>query len=313
MPFQTIVENPEQYPVIRLVSDDGEAEIYAYGGILNAFFIHTPSQKLNVIDGFSSVAEAMQQMTPAFKGSFLSPFTCRMNRGNYSFNGKPYHVNKFYLEPHAIHGLVYDAVYTVKDSFAHDTKASVTLEYIYTGADAGYPFPFTITHQWELTTGNRIAVTTTVHHTNPEAIPYAQGWHPYFSLGGPVDEYVLQFNSDTMLEFDDTLLPTGNRIADTSFIEGKSLQGVFLDNCFELLPASAQPACVLSSADLRLTIIPDASYPYLQIYTPPHRNSIAIENLSGAPDAFNNGIGLQLIEPGTDTIFTTSYIISFLH
>ncbi len=311
MPFQTIVEKSEQYPVIRLVSDDCEAEIYTYGGILNAFFINAPTKKQNIIDGFSGVADAQQQMTPAFKGSFLSPFTCRMNRGNYSFGGKPYHVNKFYLEPHAIHGLVYDAVYTIKDHSSDDTKASVTLEYVYEGTDAGYPFPFTIIHHWQLAKGNQVTLSTTIRHANAEAIPYAQGWHPYFSLGGPVDDCVLQFNSDTMLEFDDTLLPTGKRIPDASFIEGKSLQDVFLDNCFELLPVSSRPACVLSNGSLRLTIVPDASYPYLQVYTPPHRNSVAIENLSGAPDAFNNGIGLLMIEPNTDTIFNTSYIISF--
>jgi len=58
---------------------------------------------------------------------------------------------------------------------------------------------------------------------------------------------------------------------------------------------------------LQLNIIPASSYPYLQIYTPPHRDSIAIENLSSAPDAFNNRIGLIIAKPNEKYVFTTTY------
>ena len=58
-----------------------------------------------------------------------------------------------------------------------------------------------------------------------------------------------------------------------------------------------------------LTIAPDKHYPYLQIYTPPHRKSIAIENLTSAPDSFNNGIGLLVIEPNHTLEFSTTYIL----
>jgi aldose 1-epimerase len=47
----------------------------------------------------------------------------------------------------------------------------------------------------------------------------------------------------------------------------------------------------------------------LQIYTPEDRKSIAIENLSSAPDAFNNGMGLLVLEPGETKMFTTTYQI----
>jgi galactose mutarotase-like enzyme len=53
-----------------------------------------------------------------------------------------------------------------------------------------------------------------------------------------------------------------------------------------------------TNANFRLTIEPDKEYPILQIYIPPHRNSIAIENLSGAPDNFNNKMGLVI--PGEE-------------
>jgi aldose 1-epimerase len=63
---------------------------------------------------------------------------------------------------------------------------------------------------------------------------------------------------------------------------------------------------------VQLEIYPEKSYPYLQIYTPDHRKSIAIENLSAAPDAFNNGLGLKVLEPGEAATFTTKFIIRSL-
>jgi aldose 1-epimerase len=58
---------------------------------------------------------------------------------------------------------------------------------------------------------------------------------------------------------------------------------------------------------------PSDSYPYLQIYTPPHRKSIAIENVSGPPDAFNNGMGFVTLEPGQSALFTTTYKVLLLN
>ena len=70
---------------------------------------------------------------------------------------------------------------------------------------------------------------------------------------------------------------------------------------------TTQPICILQNDAFRLTITPDKNYPILQIYIPPQRQSIAIENLSGAPDNFNNGMGLLLLAPGDVKTFSTSY------
>ena len=45
----------------------------------------------------------------------------------------------------------------------------------------------------------------------------------------------------------------------------------------------------------------------MQFYTPDDRKKIAIENLSSAPDAFNNKMGLQILEPQETINFITSY------
>ncbi len=311
MSFQVTINLQQKHPIITLKNGNNcSAEIYAFGGFVNALTINTNNGLLNVIDGFVSVEDAITNATNGFKSSFLSPFTCRMNKGEFALADTYYKIEKFYLETHAIHGLLFDALYEIVATNNNDNEASVTLQHHYNGNDKGYPFAFTIIHQWVLKTNNELSVTTTLTHTNASTIPYAQGWHPYFKLGNTVDHYTLQFDSNSMLEFDDTLLPTGKYISKNEFTNGTSLNGVFLDNCFELSKTTNQPKCVLSYNSVSVTIVPDNSYLYLQVYTPNDRQSIAIENLSGAPDCFNNGIGLRLIEPNTSAIFTTSYFVS---
>ena len=68
----------------------------------------------------------------------------------------------------------------------------------------------------------------------------------------------------------------------------------------------------MQNEHFKLTIEPDKNYPILQIYIPPHRTSIAIENLSGAPDNFNNGMGLLLLQPGEEKTFSTCYSVAAL-
>jgi aldose 1-epimerase len=309
MSFSVTVNKNQTHPTIVLKAGTSEAEIHCYGGFLNSFTIHKGEQSINIIDGFGSVDDAIENMTPAFKSALLSPFTCRMNQGDYIFDGKSYHVNKFYLPPHAIHGLLYDAVHTITATSSDENYVSVTLEYNYNKEDNGYPFSFTLEHVWKLEEGNKLSVTSTIVHNNTHAIPYAQGWHPYFNLGTSVDECTLQFDSNIQLEFDETLLPTGKKLEDSRFSKDNSLENIFLDNCFVLNNGGK---CVLKNKNVELTIQPESDYPYLQIYTPPHRNSIAIENLSGAPDCFNNNVGLLLIQPNTKKSFTTSYQVSFV-
>ncbi|BAV09202.1 aldose-1-epimerase [Filimonas lacunae] len=300
----------EQAIVLQDTSTGTYAEIYSTGALLNQFALPLHGTPFNVVDGFDSPATVAEKITDGFKSAKLSPFTCRLNKGQYSFQEQVYTIQKHYIPPHAIHGIIYDAVYNITDSGANEQAAYVKLEYQYTGADAGYPFAYDVTVLWQLEKNSHLTVTTTVSHNNDFAIPMADGWHPYFKLDVPVDQCSLQFDSNTQVEFDDTLIPTGKLVADNRFEAAPaSLQGVFLDNCFAITAGNARPVCTYSSEQLKLTIAPAASYPYLQIYTPPHRESIAIENLSAPPDAFNNKMSLLLAEKNTPYQFSTTYII----
>ncbi len=315
MGFEIIVEEALNFSIITLINTDTkhEAEIYSFGALLNAFRFPFENSIINVVDGFSSPQDAKQNIAPFFRGAKLSPFVCRMKNGTYHFHGKDFKIEKFYLKEHALHALMYDAVFEIKRSTTDQESASVVLFHHYDGSDNGFPFEFDMEVEWKLSEGNMLTCKTTVSHTNPFAIPYAEGWHPYFSLDTSVDECYLQFDSKQMVEFDDTLIPTGNLVADERFNTKHYMKDVKLDNCFVLDQSSSQPKIVLSSDKLKLTILPEDSYPYLQVYTPDDRKSIALENLSGIPDCFNNGIGLKMIEPNETASFTTHYIPSIIN
>ncbi|MFW1466557.1 hypothetical protein ACEV75_24510, partial [Vibrio parahaemolyticus] len=75
--------------------------------------------------------------------------------------------------------------------------------------DKGYPFHYELLINWKLEAGNKLSVKTTVLHHNAMAIPFSDGWHPYFSLGNSIDECELQFDAHQQVEFNADLLPTG--------------------------------------------------------------------------------------------------------
>ncbi|MBA4198644.1 MAG: aldose 1-epimerase [Chitinophaga sp.] len=299
--------------IISLVDTQNNctAVIYSFGALLNEFSINKNGEQINIIDGFTSGEDAKTHVTKGFQSSKLSPFVCRMNNGEYVFNNQSYKIEKFYLPPHAIHGLLFDANFEIISTHANEHSASVGLRYLYQATDKGYPFNFEMLVNWKLEANNNLSVITTVFHHNKQAIPMADGWHPYFTLNNSIDDCTLQFDSTEQIEFDETLIPTGKKIKDERFINSSSLKGIELDNCFELAnPGNSN--CILKTKDLQLTIQPSAAYTYLQIYTPPHRKSIAIENLSAAPDCFNNKIGLLLLEPEKQVSFKTTYSIKVL-
>jgi aldose 1-epimerase len=307
MAFETTIDHSAEYPVVFLrdTVTGSKVEIYAFGALLNAFWVDGK----NIIDGFTSVNDAVKDISNGFKSARLSPFVCRMKHGTYRFNGQLYKTEKCYLPPHAIHGLVYDGVYEIVETIANETEASVKLTHTYHAEDKGYPFKYHSTIVWKLETNHKLTVTTSVTHNNTTAIPFAEGWHPYFTLADSIDDCTLQMNTVKQVEFDETLIPTGKMLEDERFSSGANLKNILLDNCF-LLSDIHQPAAIFKSNKLQLTIQPNASYPYVQVYTPPHRQSIAIENLSGTPDCFNNGIGLLLLEPNKAYSFNVSYTVA---
>jgi aldose 1-epimerase len=316
MAFEALVDQQDDTPVITLkdTATGTFAEVYALGAVLNKFSVMHHGEALNVIDAYNNVEEAKTSMTPFFKGSKLSPFVCRLKNEKYHFGEAGHHVKKYTMGKHAIHGLVYDALFSVVETVANDNSACVKLQHVYDQQDEGYPFAYRCEVDYILTENNTLQVKTTITNVDEQLMPVADGWHPYFALGDPINECQLEFQSKEMLEFDAELIPTGKLIPYQEFGSLADFGTTWFDNCFTLNFAECQPMCVLRNPkrQIQVEIHPGKEYPYLQFYTPDHRQSIAIENLSAAPDAFNNGFGLKVLEPHEAATFTTKFIIKQL-
>ena len=283
------------------------------GAILNAFNILVDNKVVNIIDSYLSEEDFKQNVTSAgFKGAKLSPFVCRMKRGEYHFGENKYSIEKFYLQKHAIHGLLFDKSFNVIDSGFNMHGAYVSLRYSYRADDAGFPFDYDCIINYKLEVNNKLTVETKIINKDKGLIPVQDGWHPYFTLGKKIDVLQLEFQSKEILDFDDELIPTGSTKPYHRFQSIANIGSTQFDNCFLLNFSDCQPMCLIRDPEkkINIEIHPGKEYPYLQIYTPPHRNSIAIENLSGPPDGFNNGIGLKVLQPGESALFTTSFKIT---
>jgi aldose 1-epimerase len=319
MPFK--VERKSEGGFNKIILKDSSTHTSAEiipdcGAILHAFTVLQHGHFINVIDQYDSAADfEANAETKGMKSCKLSPFACRIKNAKYSFGGQQYTFNKYMLGDNAIHGLLYDVAFEVKDLVADGEKAQVTLMYVYKGGNAGFPFSYNCTITYSLKKESTLTITTEITNTGEGLIPMQDGWHPYFKMGKKVDELQLEFQSKEKIIFDDTLVPNGETEPYQEFDSLKQIGDAFFDNCFSVNFAECQPMCVLRDPvqKLQVEIHPDKSYPYLQIYTPPHRNSIAIENLSAVPDAFNNGIGLITLAPQTSQVFATTFKITPLN
>lgn len=311
--IKTTIQNG--FDIVTLTDDASSTQaaiIPACGAILHAFAVMHNKKLLNLVDSYASKKEFDTAMEAnGFKGAKLSPFVCRMKAGKYNYGEKDYTVEKYFLGPHAIHGLIYNAPFRIIHQQADEEKAVLTLLHSYMGSDAGYPFFYDCKIIYALKKNNSLTITTTIINKDAGMVPVCDGWHPYFGFGGSINDCQLEFQSKEILEFDEALIPTGKLIPYQDFGSLKNIENAFLDNCFTVNFAECQPLLVFRdpSQKIQLEIYPDKSYPYLQIYTPPHRHGIAIENLSAAPDAFNNGIGLISLPAGEQVSFSTTYQI----
>lgn len=314
MKFEISSAGDGQVFLLRNKENGTEAEVYALGALLNKFSIKKDNELINVVDGYASVADAKVNIPPVFRSAKLSPFVCRLSKGEYIFEETKYKIDKYYMGDSAIHGLLYDVVFTAVSTHVDDKKAVLILQYKYDNTQQGFPFSYSIEVSYKLSEDNRLTVDTEVTNLSKTNMPLNDGWHPYFKIGKTINGAEIKFNSKELVEFDDKLLPSGKTSVYSAFSEYKVFGDTFLDNCFTLNNFTGAAFQMRDNAiGVELNIYPAKSYPYLQIYTPPSRESIAVENLSGIPDSFNNKTGLLTLKPSERKHFSTVYELRLLH
>ncbi len=304
MSFSIDIQSISTFKRIRITDNSSNVhiDIISKGGLLNSWI--QPNnwniiEENNFSDGWGKFE------ANGFKSGKMNPFSCRLFNGQYSHLDKQYTIEKFYLGNHALHGLIYDVNFEVAETIIQENKASVLFSYHYQKSDQGFPFEYTLQIKWTLFEDNQIGAETTITNMENTVIPMMDGWHPYFKLQETINDCSLQFNCEGILEYDEALIPTGKVLPDTTYNNKTTIGNAALDNGY-LLDTNNRN-CILENDQYVLIVRPDKNYSYLQLYTPPHRKSIAIENLSAAPDCFNNKMGLHLMQPQEVWTLTTQY------
>ena len=311
MPFQVSRSVLNNITLLHLSDNNRSTRVSIIpdaGALLHEFIIQVNGQPFNIIENYPLDRPVQDQVTHYFRSVKLSPWVCRLANGRYNFNGN-FQIEKMYSDGTALHGLLFDQAFNMVEESTTETSATVVLKHDYIGYDAGYPFKYNCQVKYTLHADNDLEIETMVTNLHKQEIPMADGWHPYFRLGGRVNNWKLQFNSNAMLEFDEKLIPTGKVLPFNQFSQPTLIGDTTMDNCFLLNKPDGQPACVLKNPanNIVVSLLPDPTYPYLQVFIPDHRESIAIENISSAPDSFNNRMGLAVLPPGHTHTFRVIY------
>ena len=305
MSFSIDIQSISTFKQIRISNNanDTSIDIITKGGLLNSW--KQAIEQWDIIDGSDFTSGWGNFEAGGFKSGKMSPYACRLFKGTYTHLNKSYQIEKFYLGEHALHGILYDANYEIIETKVQEDNASILLVHHYEGTDKGFPFPYKVILQWTFYTNNKISVQTTITNLSEHPIPMMDGWHPYFKLGESINNCSLQFQHKGMLEYNDALIPTGAMAPNEQFNNSTLILNTHLDNGY--LMDTKHPKCILENEKYTLIIESNSEYPYLQLYTPENRKSIAIENLSAAPDCFNNKMGLHIMQPQEIWNLETSY------
>ncbi len=267
------------------------------GARLNSFLVNLHGESLNIIDGFSD--EELLEGKISSKGALLAPFPNRIADGKYEWRGQEYQleINRE-QENNAIHGFVSDKVFTLESSKAVDDYYELVFQYASEGVP-GYPFPFAMTVTYRFG-GVWLEVATEITNTGKTALPAGFGWHPYFRMSDSIDSLQLTLPKVEKIEVDERLIPTGKVTDYEDYSKPAWVGGVDLDTGFRLLGTEREVQLYDTAHGLSVVVSLDGegnAYEYLQVYTPSHRRSVAIEPMTCAANAFNNDLGLAKLKP----------------
>lgn len=253
---------------------------------------------IEVLDGYRDGEEILTNAW--MKGMWLAPYPNRIKGGTYQWNQQTYQfpINDT-INHHSIHGFILDEKFPSLQFRKSDQQGILSFQYHHPRTHPAYPFQFDL-NLTAVLSRNCVELTTSFTNLESFEIPFGLGWHPYFTLGQPIDELTLTLPSCSMIGTNAELIPFGKNYPYTTFQNGRTIGAEVLDNCFVLDHPTGKASFYLSNQEHRLHFWQEtgpSGFNYFQIFTPHHRNSIAIEPMSCNINAFNNGEGLLKAKP----------------
>jgi aldose 1-epimerase len=257
---------------------------------------------VDVVDGFG-----LDEPSPAGRGQVLAPWPNRLDGGRYEFDGRP--GAAAIDEPelgNAIHGLVRWLPWQL----ASKTDDAVALGCVLHPQPA-YPLRLELGLEYRLV-GAGLVVVARATNASADPAPFGIGFHPYLTMGMPVDDVLLTIPATRQLTLDDRALPVGEEdVAGTEFdfTVGRSVGATRLDTCFTGLvrgsDAGSRARLVSPDGERGVEVWADEAFGYLQVYTGDtlepasrRRQAVAIEPMTCPPNAFASGVDVIRLEPG---------------
>jgi aldose 1-epimerase len=246
----------------------------------------------------------------------LFPFPGRLRDGRLGFEGKTYQLPlNDSTKQHAIHGFTPRNPWRVQSLSATPDSASIggafDLMHDLPSAVGLWPGDFVLSLTYRLFV-DRLVVEAEVANRGSEPLPFGLGYHPYFRLPGVTDADVgghqLQANVAMVWEADSANLPTGTRLdlpEELDFRRPRAIGATALDHVFTQVtrhPSDLAELAVLSHplSPGRLRVRADASFRELVLFTPAHRQAVAIEPYTCSADASN--LAARGIDSGWRTV-----------
>jgi aldose 1-epimerase len=269
----------------------------------------------SLVDGFGE-----DETSAGVSGQLLMPWPNRIADGAYELDGRRHQLPLSEPARHnASHGLVRWAAWTPEEH----TDRAVTLRYRLM-AQTGYPWTLDLRVVYDVS-ADGLTVTQSAHNLAGSRAPYAQGAHPYLTVGpGPCDAWELTLPASVRALTDpERKLPTGDEAVegtDADFRVARPIRGQQLDNAFTELARDEESRATVTLRDPAsgdaVALWVDAAYRWLMVYTGDEnaegtrRRSVAVEPMTAQANAFVTGQDLLLLQPGE--LFSASWGIRAL-
>lgn len=239
----------------------------------------------------------------------LFPFPGRIPKGIFTFQDQDYQMPVNFRDGTAIHGLVFDKKWQVKE-ISEPSDNEVFVKSIYHSneeIERFFPFPFQVEMIY-LLRESELELTFKATNLGTNAFPFGYGIHPYFKLTGKREDWHLCLPAAQIYELRD-ILPTGrtNKISTRfDFRKEKSLNDIFMDDLFGKIKKNRNGfvSCLLRNPlnKANITVLSDQTFDYYVLYAPKEYPFICIEPYTCIPNAYNlanQGIetGLRFLRP----------------
>lgn len=252
-----------------------------------------------------------QESAQAGRGQVLLPWPNRVEDGRYTFQGKAYQLPINELpRNHAIHGFTRWMNWHISQREKDQVTFALTLH-----VQEGYPFLLALQHTYKLTERG-LEIETTAQNVGPTPLPYGIGHHPYFTVGTErVNCATLRLPARSYFQTNERMIPDPKPLpvegTSYDFRQTRKIGALELDTGFADLERDTDGFARISLSTAQghptVTLFLDESYRYVQVFTGDplpeneRRRGLAIEPYTCAANAFNNGLGLQILQPGETT------------